>query len=313
MKEFIRNSKLMGSAFQLAVVLDDETTANEMLNLGIDEIKRIEQLFSEFLPNSETSKINNNAYQEAVEISPECFDLIQRSLSISKLSKGCFDITVGPLKKIYNFKNQFFEMPTLETVSSALMKVGYQYIELKKKVNAPTIRFKKLGMKISFAAIGKGYASDCVMKLWKEQNVKSGYVNASGDLAAFGKRADGTAWNIGIANPDKINGKTEMLFNVPVENACVATSGDYEQYFTYKNERYSHNIHPITGLPLKGIKSVSIFSPSAELSDALATAVYVKGVTEGMAFVNQLPETHAIVIDQENQLVFSNEINYEVA
>ena len=163
-------------------------------------------------------------------------------------------------------------------------------------------------MKLSFAAIGKGYASDRVKMIWQQMGVTSGYVNASGDLNAFGTKADGSHWNIGIANPDD---KTKMILFVPVINASVATSGDYEQYFMHQGKRYSHNIDPRSGLPLTGVKSVSVFSPSAELSDALATAIYVMGSSKGISFVNQLPQTHAIIIDEENNLSLSKNLNYE--
>ena len=114
----------------------------------------------------------------------------------------------------------------------------------------------------------------------------------------------------GIANPDQ---KDKILFYVPIQNAAAATSGDYEQYFIYQNIKYSHNINPKTGIPLKGVKSVSVFSPSAELSDALATAIYVKGTRKGIEFVNQLPNTHCIIISEENKVFLSKHLNYETA
>ncbi|MDH5380859.1 MAG: FAD:protein FMN transferase [Cyclobacteriaceae bacterium] len=306
MKLFKVSSRLMGSAFQLGIVHHDEKFAKENLQLGIDEIKRLELMFSEFLPNSETSLINQSAARHPVKISSECFGLIKRCLNISQLSSGAFDITVSPLKKLYHFKNENFEMPDKKSVMSTLQSVGFKNIHLD-EVNS-TIFFSEKNTKISFAAIGKGYASDCVKNLWLRNGFNAGFVNASGDLNAFGENADGNSWKIGIANPDD---KSKILMYVPMKNNSVATSGDYEQHFLYKNKRYSHNISPFTGMPVYGIKSVTVFSPSAELSDALATAVYVKGKFDGINWVNQLPYTHAIIIDNENEIHFSKNLNYE--
>lgn len=296
----------MGSQFSLGIVHQDELFARRMLQQGVDEIKRIEDLLSEFLPNSETSKINSTAHTKPVIVSWECFDLISRSRRISQLTEGCFDITVSPLKRIYSFKNGHFTMPEDHIIKEVKNQTGYKNLDLNEKEYA--VSFTKSGMRISFAAIGKGYASDRVKKMWISQGVRSGYINASGDLNAFGQKANGDPWQIGIADPDN---KNRILLKIPVSNVSVATSGDYEQHFIHNGVRYSHNIDPHSGFPISGIKSVSVFSPAAELSDALATAVYVKGVKEGIYFVNQLPKTHAIIIDENNKIYFSKDLQYE--
>ena len=210
------------------------------------------------------------------------------------------------MKKLFSFKNGDFKIPAKEEITNALRKVGFDKIKLNEELRS--IQFARQNMKISFAAIGKGYASDRVKMLWSEKGVKGGYINASGDLNAFGSRADGSSWRVGIANPDD---KSQMLMYIPGSNLSVATSGDYEQFFMHEGKRYSHNINPKTGLPLTGIKSVSVVSPSAELSDALATAVYVMGSDDGIDFINQLPDTHAIIIDDSNNLYLSKDLEHE--
>jgi len=306
MNEFSTRHKLMGSKFELCVVHENEKRANELLDLGTNEIRRIERLLSEFLPDSETSKINQQAKLAPLSVHNECLGLMERCAAISRLTKGCFDISVSPLKKLYSFKNKQFELPHSDQIKKTLQVIGYQKIKLNKEKGS--VLFSNPGLKISFAAIGKGYASDRVKQMWQKEGVSSGYINASGDLNAFGKKADGSQWKIGIANPDK---PSRMLFYLPVNNASVATSGDYEQFFMHKGIRYSHNINPRTGMPLTGVKSVSVFSPSAELSDALATAIYVMGSKKGIEFVNQLPQTHAIIIDDRNDVFFSKKIQNE--
>lgn len=294
----------MGSGFELKIVCENEVKAKHFLETGISEIERIEHLISEFKSTALTSVINQNAGSQAVQVSWEVFSLIQRSLRLSSLTQGAFDISAGPLKKLYHFKNENFAFPSKKVIQKTLAAVGWQKIKLDPETLSVFLTQKN--MHISFAAIGKGYAADQVKKLWLKNGVTSGVINASGDLTAFGNRPDGSSWNVGIANPDK---KSEMLFYVPLKNASVATSGDYEQYFLHDGIRYSHNINPITGLPLKGIKSVSIFSPSAELSDALATAVYVMGAETGLHFINQIPNTHAIIVDEKNEISFSKKLD----
>jgi FAD:protein FMN transferase len=304
MNEYRVTTKLMGCAFELIVASSDSNEADHLLKVGIQEIKRIEEILSEFKENSIVSYINQNAGVKPVRINTEVFSLLLRCQKIAALTQGAFDISVGPLKKKYNFKNEQFTLPPQEEINDTLKLVGFSKIILDTETKEVFLPYP--GMHISFAAIGKGYAADCVKKIWIDLGARSGVISASGDLTTIGKRPNGSPWDVGIANPDQ---KNDVAFHIPVVDASVATSGDYEQFFMYKNVRYSHNINPITGFPVKGIKSVSIISQSAELSDALATAVYVMGINVGMHLVNQLPHVHGIVIDDKNQSFYSNKIN----
>lgn len=296
----------MGSAFEIGLVYTDEKKAEELLDKGIAEIERLEDLLSEFKEDSETFRINNFTSGQWHSIDSEVFELILRSQQIARLSQGYFDITVKPLKTLYKFNQKEGRVPSKKVVSDTLQHVGFEKLEL--NPSEKQIRFLASDMSISFAAIGKGYAADKVTRLWKSFGVEAGYVNASGDLTAFGKRPDTSPWRIGISNPDQ---RDEMLFYIPVENRSVATSGDYIQHFTQGKTRFSHNINPRTGLPTESLKSVTVVSPSAELSDALATAVMTLGAKKGISLINQLPQTNALVIDQKNQVYFSKDLNYE--
>jgi FAD:protein FMN transferase len=304
MNEYRITTKLMGCAFELIVGSKDSVEANHLLGIGIQEIKRIEEKLSEFKESSILSQINRNAGIKPVKVDEEVFSLLIRCQKIASLTQGAFDISVGPLKKKYNFKNSTFAMPPQNEIDAALQVVGFEKIILNEKNTE--VFLPHVGMHISFAAIGKGYAADCVKKIWIEMGVTSGVISASGDLTTIGTRLNGKSWDVGIAHPDN---KKKVALHIPVVNSSVATSGDYEQFFLHKGIRYSHNINPKTGFPIKGIKSVSIISHSAELSDALATAVYVMGVEVGLHLVNQLPHVHGIIIDDKNKSFYSNKIN----
>ncbi len=296
----------MGCSFELGLIASDAAIANQYLEQGIREIKRIENLLSEFKPDSQISIINQHAGEATVHVDNEVVQLLHRSQKISSISNGYFDITVGPLKKMFRFKNEAFVFPAKHSIAKALKKVGYRKISIDPETNS--VKLNSKGMHISLAAIGKGYAADVVRKMWKENNVIGGYIDASGDLTAFGHDEKGEPWKIGIANPDNRN---ETLLTIPLHEASVATSGDYEQHFIHNGSRYSHNINPKDGKPIKGIKSVSIVSPSAELSDALATAVYAMGIDKGLCFLNQLPKTHGIIINDQNKIFFTKQLHYE--
>jgi thiamine biosynthesis lipoprotein len=304
MNEYRLHTRLMGCSFELLIGHEEENKAAELLQLGVNEIKRIEDLLSEFRENTTTTLLNRMAGISPVKVEPEVYQLIERCQAISSLTKGAFDISVGPLKKIYRFKNTGFELPDKTTVAQALEHTGYRHIVLSAATRE--VFLSKPGMSVSFAAIGKGYAADCVKKLWLSHGVKSAVVSASGDLCTIGHKPDGSRWTIGIASPDD---RDKTLLYIPVEHASVATSGDYEQYFMHQGRRYAHNINPVTGMPVTGIKSVSLLSPGAELSDALATAVTVMGVEAGIHFVDQLPDTHCLIIDEHNQVHHSRNIH----
>ena len=301
--EYKAAARLMGSAFEFTVSAENHRQGEILLKECIGEVARIEDLLSEFREGSETSLINRSAGVRPVSVSKETYQLLKRCDQISRLTEGAFDISAGPLKRLFQFKRDAFEWPAKERISEALRLTGYKKIHLETGEN---VRLELAGMHISFAAIGKGYAADSVKALMVAKGVESGMVNASGDLTVWGKRPDGRGWNAGIADPDNPD---SIKWWMPLQGLSIATSGNYEQYFEWKGERYSHNIDPRTGIPVKLIKSASVISPAAEISDALATAVTVMGAEKGLWMVNQLPRTHCIIIDSRNTSFHSKKID----
>ena len=295
------HTRLMGSSFELIVVEENEPLAMQRLEEGVAEIRRIETLLTEFSPDSQTALLNRYAGVHPVQTDPEVLQLIQRCLHLSAITQGAFDITAGALKTLYDFRQRQARIPDAALLSGTLATVGHRYIRL----SGDTAFLSKKGMHIGFGAIGKGYSDDRVRALWRSQGIRAGVINASGDLTAWGRQPDGTPWRVGIADP---RDPSRILLWLPVDDAAVATSGNYEQYFEIDGARYSHNIDPRTGIPVKGIKSVTIVSPSAELSDALATAVTVMGTAAGLHLIDQLPEVHGIIIDDKDHLLSSKNI-----
>jgi thiamine biosynthesis lipoprotein len=301
-----RTVKLMGSRFDITIVAESQAIANKHIDGAIAEISRIEKLISSWDENSETSFINNNAGIQPVKVSAELFGLIERAIKISKITDGAFDISYASMDKVWKFDGSMTYPPSAKEIKNSISKVGYQHIILDKEKSSVFLEFE--GMKIGFGAIGKGYAADKTKTLMQSKKVFAGIINASGDLTTWGRQATGEKWIVGISNPlDR-----DKIFSwLPVDESSVATSGNYEKYVVFKGEKYSHIIDPRTGYPSKGINSVSVFSKSAELCDALATSVFIMGLETGLSFVDQLEGTEIIIVDSENKIHKSSGIKFD--
>jgi FAD:protein FMN transferase len=297
--------KLMGNRFQLSVVSEDENWANERIKSAINEISRIERLLTTFSPDSQTNLINENAGIQPVAVDKEVFELIQRSLRISSLTQGAFDITYGSIdKSLWNFDTKMTALPDPETAKKMVRLIDYQKVILNQ--NDSTVFLQEKGMRIGFGGIGKGYAAEMAKRLMISEGVESGVVNASGDLTTWGNQANGKPWTIGIADP---NQKNQTFSSINISNMAIATSGNYEKFITINGKKYSHTINPKTGLPVTGIKSVSIIAPNAEIADALATPVTVMGVRVGLDLINQMRGIACIIVDDFNKVFTSKNIN----
>ncbi|QXP58080.1 FAD:protein FMN transferase [Cellulophaga sp. HaHa_2_95] len=296
----------MGSRFDITIVAEAESTAKKNIAEAVAEISRIEKIISSWDETSETSEINRNAGIKPVKISAELFGLIERSIKISEITDGAFDISYASMDEVWKFDGSMRHPPTPEQITISIAKVGYQKIQLDKE--QLTVFLPDEGMKIGFGALGKGYAADKAKELMLSKKVFAGVINASGDLTTWGRQATGEKWIVGISNPlDR-----EKVFSwLPLDESSIATSGNYEKYLFFEGEKHSHIIDPRTGYPSKGISSVSVFSKSAELCDALATAVFIMGIDTGISLINQLKETEVIVVDSQNKIFKSNGITFD--
>jgi thiamine biosynthesis lipoprotein len=297
--------KLMGNRFELSVVADNLLWANDKIDAGITEIQRIEKLLTTFSDDSETNQVNLNAGIEPIKVSRETFNLIQRSLRISALTQGAFDISYGSVdKRLWNFDQQMTELPDKETAKRMVRLINYKNIVLDDA--KCTVYLRKKGMRIGFGGIGKGYAAERAKQVMKLHGVDSGVVNASGDLTTWGVQPNGKQWSIAIANP---NCSHEVFSFIEISNMAAATSGNYEKFVMIDGQKYSHTINPLTGLPVTGIKSVTIITTNAELADALATPVTIMGISAGLDMINQMKNVEAIIIDDDDNLYTSNNIS----
>ncbi len=296
--------RLMGNHFEISVVSHDAHYANTCMDAAVAEIRRIEKLLTTFDDNSQTNRINQAAGIAPVQVDQEVFDLIARAQRISTLTQGAFDITYGSIdKSLWNFDTNMTALPSPALARQSVRLINYQNLVLDAK--QCTVFLKEKGMRIGFGGIGKGYAAQRAKDLLISLGVNSGIVNAAGDLTTWGNQPDGSPWTIGIANPDAAHLPFSYL---SISDVAVATSGNYEKYALINGKKYSHTIDPKTGMPVSGIKSVTVICPNAELADAMATPITVMGVNVGLNLVNQLRQIACIIIDDSNRIYTSKNI-----
>jgi len=302
---YTQSYRLMGNNFSFSVVANDEQQAKRCIVMAVAEVRRIEALLTTYADSSQTNLIIRNAGIEPVKVDQEVFNLIERCIKISRLTQGAFDITYGSLDKgLWNFDKNMTALPSRATAKQLVRLINYENIILDSSTT--TVYIKQKGMRIGFGGIGKGYAADRAKAIMQEEGVMNGIVNAAGDLTVWGTQANGKPWTIGIAAPDC----NHLPFaSLALSDISVATSGNYEKFVVIDGVKYSHTIDPKTGYPVRGIKSVTIISSSAEVADALATPVTVMGIKAGLNLINQMKNVGCIIIDDNDTIYTSKNIN----
>jgi len=296
----------MGSRWGITLVAIDSVNTEQNIDRVIAEVTRIENLISDWIPESQVSQINSQAGLRPVKVDREVFELTQRAISLSKVTDGAFDISFAAMDRIWKFDGSLTEMPSAEIIKKSVEKVGYKNIILD-SINS-TIFLKTQGMKIGFGALGEGYAADKCREMMLDRGVKSGIVNGSGDMSTWGKQPDGSDWTIGITNPMK---EGALVAVVPLREGAVVTSGSYEKYVILNGKRYSHIINPATGYPASGLCSVTVFGPSAEQANSYSTSMMVLGKDKAIALIKKYPAYSYILITDQGQIFSSPSLNFK--
>jgi len=300
--------KLMGCGFVLTAIHEDPQVAWDAIRGAQQEIERIENLISSWSSDSETSMINKNAGIQSVKVSEELLNLIERSIKISKLTFGAFDIS-GTLGRYYwNFNKEENIWLPQDKLQELRQLVDYKNISLRRSDSS--VFLHKKGMKIGFGGIGKGYAAQMAKNKMLEMGIKDGLINASGDLLAWGNPIKTKNWSISIPNPKN---RDLDLLSIDIHNGSVVTSGSYENYTIVDGKRYSHIINPRTGTPVHHTKNVTVICPDAEFGDAIATALSVLPIKEGINLVNLLSGVECIIVDSQDEVHYSQQLNMSVA
>lgn len=288
----------MGTEVSVYLWHEDPAVARRAVDAVFDEMDRINQLMSTYVEDSRISGINRDAAGGWVNAGDELFSLIVRSLEISQITDGAFDITYDSVGQLYDFRAG--QRPAAAVIEGSLDKIDYRLVETDPERAA--VRFGMAGVRINLGGIAKGYAVERGVEILREHGVLSARVTAGGDTRLLGSRM-GQPWVVGVRDP---NQEGAVSIRLPLSDEAISTSGDYERFFIEDGTRYHHILKPSTGEPATGVRSATVVGPDGVTTDALSTSVFVMGVDAGLRLIASLPDYEAIVIDSDGALFYSD-------
>ena len=289
---------LMGTEVSVYLWHDDARQGEAAVDAVFAEVQRINLLMSTYIDDSRISQINRDAALNPVDAGEELFQLIVRSLDISVLTRGAFDITYDSVGQHYDFRAE--ERPDAATIEAELKSIDYRLIEINDTEN--TVYFGRPGVRINLGGIAKGYAVERGVEIMRAHGVRHGRVTAGGDTRLLGDRR-AQPWMVGVRDPRE---EGVVSVTIPLEDEAISTSGDYERFFLEDGKRYHHILQPSTGEPADSVRSATVVGPDAVITDALSTSVFVMGVDRGLRLIATLPDYEGIVIDAEGGLFYSD-------
>lgn len=291
-----RSSIVMGSSIEVQIRGVNSVKANKAINLAFSEARRIDTLFSTYLTGNPMWKINNSSADQ-IMVDDEFFKVLEQSDTLWKISYGAFDPAIGNLIELIGFDKNNPKLPKESDIKKVLESIGWKKIKLVK----PNILIKPADVKLSFNACVPGYAADKIANLLYNYGIKEFLVNVGGEIFA-----SGTNWRVGIQHP---RNNEEMIMVVKPDKYAVATSGDYQQYYTKDGKRFTHIFNPVTGQSANECSSVTIICKNTMWADALSTAVFVLGVQKGLELIEKLENVEGIIIDNQGNIHKS--LNFE--
>ena len=302
-RECFKNIFLMDTIIDLKYYGKNSEKA---MNESINKLREIDNNMSLSKSDSEMVKINNNAGKRSVKVNDGFLNVINKAIYYGRLSDGAFDISIRPVDKLWGIGTKNERIPKEKEIKENLKFVNYKNIETDNFNKTVFLRNKN--MAIDLGGIAKGYAADELVKILKENNIKSGLINLGGNIYTYKKDKNDKPFNIGIQDPKEENGQIFAIINV--KNKSVVTSGNYERYFIKNGKRYHHIMDPKTGAPSEsGIISSTIISDKSIDGDALSTATFILGVKKGMELINSLSGVEAIFVTNDNKVYTSSGLN----
>ena len=263
----------MGSTYSVVIYGEERDRLQAIVAQALEEARRLDHLLSNYQPDSEWSEVNRFAAERPVRVSAELFQLLAACIDYSKESEGAFDISVGPLMKVWGFYKGTGHLPHRAEVRGALGKVGYKNLLLDAKKQ--TVRFAQTGVEIDPGGIGKGYAVDRLVDILKTNRIQSGLISAAGSsIYALGAPPGESGWKLNIKDP---RNPAKPAASVILKDESLSTSGNYEKFFFAEGKLYSHIMDPRTGFPSQGMLSASVIAPKTIDSEAWAKPYYING------------------------------------
>jgi thiamine biosynthesis lipoprotein len=289
---------IMGTRITVELWSDDKEKADQAIDAVLDEMRHVDESMSTYKPTSELSLVNAGAAAGPMHISKELFDLLTTAREYSVLTDGAFDITYASVGYLYDFRKHI--RPDEAQINNALPAVNYRHVLL--DAAKQTVQFSQKGVRVDLGGIAKGYSVDRGIDVLKAHGITRAYVSAGGDSRIIGDRF-GKPWMVGIRDPRKEPGS--IITRIPLVDAAISTSGDYERFFEENGVRYHHIIDPRTGHSASKVRSATIIGPYAIRTDGLSKTAFVLGPEEAMKIYNRIDDIDAIIVKLDGTVIYS--------
>jgi thiamine biosynthesis lipoprotein len=287
----------MGTHFKIVLYAPDKSTADRAAQATFLRIAALDAMMSDYKPDSELMQLCRNGVQKPIRVSDELFFVLERAQKVSEYSDGAFDITVGPVVRLWRRARKSRQLPDPAKLADALKLVGYKNVRLDRQNK--TVQLLKPGMQLDLGGIAKGYAADIGIAVLKSAGITSALVAAGGDIAVSDPPPRTNGWKIGIAELENPGDKPQLY--IQLANAAVSTSGDAEQYLEINGKRYSHLVDPKTGIGLVGRQSATVVAPRGIMADSLTKVVSVLGPKRGFEIIDGLESAASLVVKETDK------------
>ncbi len=314
-KEYLSEEFLMDTLVSIKTYGNDLDDLKKATEQAFTEMRRIEDLTDRFAEPgtpayaaSDVCRINEQAGKKAVTVSSDVFAMLELSQKYYTLTKGAFDVTIGPVVDVWGFGKPDQKVPGADMLKGALALVNNNDMVLDKQ--NMTVFLKNDGMCLDLGGIAKGYATQKAAEILEETGIQGALINAGGNIRVLGVKDEKTPWKIGIQDP---RDSSRLIGTLDLKEESCVTSGDYNRYFMSEQVRYHHIISPFTGYPAAENMSVTVITQDAAVADILSTALFILSPQEALTLAEELPDTEAFIVTAEKQILFTNGLkNVEV-
>ena len=269
----------------------EKMTVSNALTAAHEAVREVEKTCNIFDPESELSMLNATAADEPFACSDLLWDVLTRARAFWRDSGGVFDVTIDPLMKLWGFHSKRETLPSADEIAEAKRLTGLDKVAFDDEKH--TVKFTVPGMSINLGGIAKGYALDRAADAVRKLGVKTGWIEIGGNILALPKKSGGGKYAAGIKNPFH---KEQLLGKAPLSDAAISTSGNSERYVVIDGKQYTHIIDPATGLPVSGMDSVTVITPTGVASDALSTSIFIAGPDAVAGWTKKFPGLRVLIV-----------------
>lgn len=297
----------MGTLFRIVLYAPDADTARRTFTAAFARVEALDRTLSDYQADSELNRLGQSPPETAIKVSDDLFIVLEASQKLAEETGGAFDVTLGPLIRLWREARRERRLPTADQIASARARSGYQKLSL--NASTQTVTLHTAGMQLDVGGIAKGYAADAALTVLRQAGVPQALVAASGDLAIGDAPPGQPGWRVGVESPAtaQTGGFARILI---LQHAAVSTSGDSEQHVEIGGTRYSHIVDPVSGVGMTTRIGVTVVAPNGLWADGLDTAVSVLGAKRGLALVSRYHGASAMItefVNDQPRVVYSSD------